>query len=348
MRFITSLLTLSQFVIGSLAMAAIDLGLPTENQRLFSGEPEKFYMYVDRYFDDEHTQPWEGGSYGYVRTSMRLGDQVIQTKFHEGIDIAPIKRDKAGNPLDLVCSIAEGKVAYISSISGRSSYGKYVVIEHDWDNSPVYSLYAHLADITCKLNDPVSKGAVLGRMGYTGEGITRVRAHVHLEIALKLSGRFSEWAPKQLNYHGNFNGMNLAGADVAGYFLAHKANPNLTFSQYLASYPTYYKVTMPNSGTIDIATRYPWLIRSNTAKASSSWEVSFSETGMPLAIFASDRRVTQPTITMVRPSDIPHRYKTRGLLSGEGKQASLSTDGKNLLNLLSGNFPSAAPADKKQ
>jgi len=348
MRFITSLLTLSQFVLGSLAMAAIDLVLPTENQRLFSGEPEKFYMYVDRYFDDKHTQPWEGGSYGYVRTSMRLGDQVIQTKFHEGIDIAPIKRDKAGNPLDLVCSIAEGKVAYISSISGRSNYGKYVVIEHNWDNSPVYSLYAHLADITCNLNDPVSKGAVLGRMGYTGEGITRVRAHVHLEIALKLSGRFSEWAPKQLNYHGNFNGMNLAGADVAGYFLAHKANPNLTFSQFLASYPAYYKVTMPNSGTIDIATRYPWLIRSNTAKASSSWEVSFSETGMPLAIFASDRRVTQPTITMVRPSDIPHRYKTRGLLSGEGKQASLSTDGKNLLNLLSGNFPSAAPADKKQ
>lgn len=348
MRFITSLLTLSQVGLSSLAMAAIDLVLPTENQHLFSGEPEKFYMYVDRYFDNEHTQPWEGGSYGYVRTSMRVGDQVIQTKFHEGIDIAPIKRDKAGNPLDLVCSIAEGKVAYISEIAGRSNYGKYVVIEHNWDNSPVYSLYAHLADITCKLNDPVSKGAVLGRMGYTGEGITRVRAHVHLEIALMLSGRFSEWAPKQLNYHGNFNGMNLAGADVAGYFLAHKANPNLSFSQYLASYPAYYKVTMPNSGAIDIATRYPWLIRSNAAKASSSWEVSFSETGMPLGIVASDRRVTQPTITMVRPSEIPHRFKTRGLLSGEGKQASLSRDGNNLLNLLSGNFPSAAPTDKKQ
>ena len=89
MRFIIFLLTLSQVGLSSMAMAAIDLVLPTENQHLFSGEPEKFYMYVDRYFDNEHTQPWEGGSYGYVRTSMRVGDQVIQTKFHEGIDIAP-------------------------------------------------------------------------------------------------------------------------------------------------------------------------------------------------------------------------------------------------------------------
>lgn len=348
MRFFASLFALGHLLLSPLVTAEIDLALPTENHHLFSGEPDKFYMYVDRYFDNQHTQPWEGGSYGYVRTSVRVGGQVIQTKFHEGIDISPIKRDKAGNPLDLVCSIAEGKVAYISEIAGRSNYGKYVVIEHNWDNSPVYSLYAHLADITCKLNDPVAKGAVLGRMGYTGEGITRVRAHVHLEIALMLSGRFDDWAPKQLNYHGNFNGMNLAGADVAGYFLAHKAKPDLTFSQYLASYPAYFKVTTPNNGPLDLAERYPWLIRSKAAKASSSWEISFSETGMPLSINASDRRVTQPTITMVRPSEIPHRYKTRGLLSGEGKQASLSPDGNNLLNLLSGNFPVAAASDKKQ
>jgi murein DD-endopeptidase MepM/ murein hydrolase activator NlpD len=348
MRLISTLTALAHLCVGSLATAAVDLALPTDNHHLFTGEPEKFYMYVDRYFDGNHTQPWEGGSYGYVRTSQRVGGQVIQTKFHEGIDISPIKRDKAGNPLDLICSIAEGKVVYISAIAGRSNYGKYVVVEHNWENSPVYSLYAHLADITCKLNDPVTKGAVLGRMGYTGEGITRVRSHLHLEIALMLSGRFDDWAPKQLNYHGAFNGMNLAGADVAGYFLAHKANPNLTFPQYLVNYPAYFKVTLPNNGAIDLATRYPWLIRSNAAKASSSWEISFSETGMPLAINASDRRVTQPTITMVRPSDIPHRYKTRGLLTGEGRQASLSPDGNSLLNLLTGNFPVAAATNKEQ
>ena len=48
MRFIISLLTLSQLSLGSMAMAAIDLVLPTENQHLFSGAPGKLYMYVER------------------------------------------------------------------------------------------------------------------------------------------------------------------------------------------------------------------------------------------------------------------------------------------------------------
>ena len=65
-------------------------------------------------------------------------DQVILTKFHEGIDISPVNRDRAGNPLDLVSSIADGRVVHISPISGRSNYGKYVVVEHIWENSSIY------------------------------------------------------------------------------------------------------------------------------------------------------------------------------------------------------------------
>jgi murein DD-endopeptidase MepM/ murein hydrolase activator NlpD len=339
MRFLLALL-----LSASSSWAAIDLQLPTENDHLFSGNPDKFFMYVDRYFEGDHTQPWEGGAYGYVRTSQRVGDQIIQTKFHEGIDIAPMKRDKAGNPLDLVSAIAEGKVVYVSAVSGRSNYGKYVVIEHNWENTPVLSLYAHLADITCKVGDPIAKGGLIGRMGYTGEGITRVRAHVHLEIALMLSARYPDWAPKTLNYHGLYNGINLAGLDVTGFFLAHKANPSLTISQYLAAYPTYYKVTLPNKGPVELATRYPWLLKTPATQQSASWEISFSDTGMPLSICASDRTVPSAIVTMVKPSSIPHRYKTRGLLSGEGQRAGLARDGQNLLDLLAGYFPAAPVA----
>ena len=338
MRFLLALL-----LSASSSWASLDLQLPTENHHLFSGNPEKFFMYVDRYFEGDHTQPWEGGSYGYVRTSQRVGEQIIQTKFHEGIDIAPMKRDKAGNPLDLVSAIAAGKVVYASAISGRSNYGKYVVVEHNWENTPVLSLYAHLADITCKVGDPIAKGGLIGRMGYTGEGITRVRAHVHLEIALMLSARYPDWATKTINYHGLYNGMNLAGLDVTGFFLAQKANPALTISQFLATYPTYYKVTFPNKGPVELATRYPWLLKSPTNQASASWEISFSDTGMPLSVCASDRIVASATVTMVKPSPIPHRYKTRDLLSGEGPRATLARDGQNLLALLVGYFP-AAPA----
>ena len=163
-------------------------------------------MYVDRIFEGETSKPWEGGSFGYVRNAMRINDEVILTKFHEGIDIAPVNRDRAGNPLDLVSSIADGRVVHISPISGRSNYGKYVVVEHQWENSSVYSLYAHLAEITCKPGDPVRAGSVLGRMGYTGAGINRTRAHLHLELAMLMSRRFDDWQKAfggGINHHGN-------------------------------------------------------------------------------------------------------------------------------------------------
>jgi murein DD-endopeptidase MepM/ murein hydrolase activator NlpD len=332
---------------------AVDIQLPTENRNLLSGNSEKFYMYVDRFFEGAHSQPWEAGGYGFVRTSVRVGNQILQTKFHEGIDISPVNRDKAGNPLDHITSIAAGKIAYVCDVAGRSNYGKYVVVEHVWEDSPVYSLYAHLADVSCKAGDQVTKGGVLGRMGFTGDGITRERAHCHLELALMLHSRFDDSVGKTLGYHGAFNGVNLAGLDVASFFLAHKKNPAITVSQFLSNFPVYFKATIPNEGPLDLATRCPWMLRSNEAKPSLSWEISFSETGMPLAITASDRKVLQPTITMVRPSDVPHGYKTRGLLKGDGNTASFSPAGMKLINHISGKFPAATipanvPVDKKK
>lgn len=339
------LFSISRFFVCGILLActhAVDIQLPTENRHLFSNEPQKFYMYVDRYFEGNHSQPWQAGSYGFVRTSVRVENQIIETKFHEGIDIAPIKRDKAGNPLDLVSSIAAGKVAYTSVRTGASNYGKYVVIEHPWENSSVYSLYAHLGEITCQAGEQVAKGAVIGRMGYTGSGITRVRAHLHLELALMLSPRYVEYSAKMNNVHGLFNGMNLAGMDVAAFFHAQRDTPDLKMSQFLAKYPAYFKVTVPRDKPIEMATLYPWMVRQAAdGHTTPSWEIAFSETGMPLTITASERIVHKPQITMVRPSSIPHSYRTRGLITGKGNDASLSREGLTLLNLLMGNFPAA-------
>ena len=323
--------------------AAIDLRLPTENHHLFTGEPERFYMYVDRTFEGQTSIPWEGGSFGFVRNALRIDDQVLLTKFHEGIDIAPVNRDRAGNPLDLVSSIADGRVVHISPLAGRSNYGKYVVVEHPWDNSLIYSLYAHLAEITCKPGDPVKSGSVLGRMGYTGAGIDRTRAHVHLELAMMMSQRYDEWnkgASGGMNYQGLFNGMNLTGADVAKFFIAHKANPQLRFSEFVTSTPVYFKVTVPSKGTPEFVTRHPWICRGN-AEGAVSWEVSFSATGLPFAFTPSQRQVEAPVITSIRPSTIPHRYLTRNLVTGQENQASLTSSGKQLVALLTDDFPAA-------
>jgi len=324
--------------------AGIDLRLPTENHHLFTGQNDRFYMYVDRMFEGEASKPWEGGSFGYVRNAIRINGEVVLTKFHEGIDIAPINRDRAGNPLDLVSSIADGRVVHVSLISGRSNYGKYIVVEHQWENSLIYSLYAHLAEITCKPGDPVRAGSALGRMGYTGAGLNRTRAHLHLELAMLMSRHFDDWQKAfggGINHHGLFNGMNLAGTDVARFFLEHRNNPELRFSQLVASTPVYFKVVVPSKGTPDFVIRHPWLLSGDPAGA-VSWEISFSATGQPVAFEPSQKRVAAPVISRVRSSEIPHRYRTRNLVTGQENRASLTQNGKRLVALLTDDFPTSA------
>jgi murein DD-endopeptidase MepM/ murein hydrolase activator NlpD len=329
------------------AWAQINLQLPTENHHLFSDHPERFYMYVDRIFEGETSKPWEGGAYGFVRTAQRIQGDVLLTKFHEGIDIAPVRRDKAGNPLDLITSIADGRVVHVSHVSGRSNYGKYLVVEHDWEASKMYSLYAHLAEITCQPGDAVRAGSVLGRMGYTGAGIHRVRAHLHLEIAFLASTRFDEWMKTHgggINHHGNFNGMNLIGCDVARWFLEHRKNSQIRFSEFIASTPVHFKVTVPHpsGGVPDFVIRHPWILRGAKGPA-RSWDISFSATGQPIAFEASTREVTTPVVSAVRPSKYPHRYLTRNLITGEGNRATLTHGGKSLVALLMNDFPTSKP-----
>ena len=107
----------------------------------------------------------------------------------------------------------------------------------------------------------------------------------------------------------------------------------MKFSEFIAATQVYFKVTVPAHGTPDFVKRYPWICPPVTGTP-KSWEISFSATGLPLAFRPSDREVAAATVTSVRPSTVPHRYLTRGLISGEGNQAALSSSGNKLLLLL--------------
>lgn len=334
----------------ALAAAPLGLRLPTANHHLFSGEPEKFYMYVDRTVEGKAVKAWEGGTFGMVRSPIVVNGQTVYTHFHEGIDIAPLERDRAGNPLDEVGSIADGTVVHTSPIAGRSNYGKYVVVVHRWEESDIFSLYAHLAEITCKPGDVVKAGDPLGRMGFTGVGLNRTRAHVHLEVGIVMSSRYEDWHKfngSGTNYHGLYNGFNLAGTDPSRLFLEHQKNPELQFSQFVAATPVHFKVLVPApQDKPDLASRYPWLLHADAEGLTAvSWEISFSATGFPLALAPSQRQVAAPIVSEIRPADVPQRYLTRGLVIGEGDKAVLSPTGKKLVALLMDDFP-AAPVAK--
>ena len=328
--------------LGSLLAQPLDLRLPTDNHHLFTGEFDKFYMYVDRNFEGAASKPWEAGSFGFVRNAARIQGEVILTKFHEGIDISPMRRDAAGNPLDLIGSISAGRVVYCSISASSSNYGKYVVVGHPWENSLVFSVYAHLAEISCKPGDEVAAGGVLGRMGYTGDGLNRTRAHLHLELGMLMSARYGDWHKLNVgstNHHGLYNGMNICGTEVSRFFTERKANPNLTFSKFVTSTPVYFKVAVPiNPGVPDFVKRYPWIAQGDLT-ASTACEIGFTATGLPVSFAPTSLSVTTSIITSVRPSKFPHRHLTRGLVTGEGNRATLTDGGKKLIALLTDDFP---------
>jgi len=317
------------------------LQLPTVNHHIYGDDGNKFYMYCHRVFEGKTSRPWTAGKYGFVRTLRRTADGVIGTKFHEGIDIKPIKRDRSSNPMDDVTSVAAGRIAYVNPYAGNSNYGKYVVVKHMWSCGPIYSLYAHLSTTNVKTGDKVTKGQKLGKMGYTGRGINRERAHVHVELDIMLSSRFEIWHNKSFgskNHHGLHNGFNMAGLDIAEYFLAQQKNNSLTIPQFLATRPVYYKVTVPRKGALDIVIRYPWLVQGDHSSSTPSWEISFTASGFPLAVCPSMRSVTSPRVTAVTKCLSKQEYHTKKLLTGTGHRASLTATGKRYISLVTSQF----------
>src|SRR4030095_15896161 len=316
----------------------VDVGLPTDNDALFSGGGAAFYQYIERTNKGVKSTPWEGGQYGFVRDPTDTPGGVVYTRFHEGIDIRPIHRDAHGEPLDEVHSIADGKVVHANIVSGYSNYGKYIVIEHHWDSSNYYSLYGHLSSIAVQSGDTVKRGQRIAVMGYTGTGLNRERAHLHLELNLMLSHQFETWYNtfyrNDPNHNGIYNGINLAGLDIARLFFALRKNSSLTIPEFLSGEETFYKVTLPKSPHFELPKLYPWMLAAGKLNDGSSWEVSFARSGVPLKIESNDRHVTQPELSYVKKSSIDYSYLTRDVVSGRGANAHLSGYGQQLMRLL--------------
>jgi Peptidase family M23 len=315
----------------------LDLVLPTDNDALFSGDGPGFYQYIERDFNGVKSTPWEGGQYGFVRDPKSTAGGIVYTRFHEGIDIRPVHRDPNGEPLDEVHTIAEGKVVHVNLVPGYSNYGKYIVIEHHWDGSNYYSLYAHLSSVSVQLGEPVTRGQKIAVMGYTGTGINRERAHLHLEVCLMFSRQFEAWYNtffrNDPNRHGIYNGMNLAGLDVARLYLALRKNPALSIPKFLNDEEAFYKVAVPKAHHFDLPQLYPWMLTSG-ARNVESWEVSFARSGVPLRIQPSDTGVAQPELTYVKKASAEYSYLTRDIVAGRQSNAHLTNYGAQLMRLL--------------
>ena len=334
-----SLVIFSHFsIMAKTDRATVDLVLPTDNDALFSGDGPAFYQHVERNFKGVKSTPWEGGQYGFVRDPVETSAGIVYTRFHEGIDIKPMRRDARGEPLDDVRAIADGKVVHANLVPGYSNYGKYIVVEHRWGNSNYYSLYGHLSSIAVQPGESVRRGQRIAVMGYTGTGLNQERAHLHLELDLMFSHQFEAWHDtffkNDPNHNGIYNGINLAGLDIARLYLALRKNPSVTIPEFLNGEETFYKVTLPKSSHFDLQKLYPWMLADRRRSEKSSWEISFARSGLPLKIEPSDKDVTQPELNYVKQSSIDYSYLTRDEISGRGGRPHLTEYGQRLMRLL--------------
>ncbi|MBK1833842.1 M23 family metallopeptidase [Roseibacillus ishigakijimensis] len=314
--------------------------LPTANDALFRGEIADFYMPTNLTL-----RPPESGAWGFVRNYREFSEGKVYTRFHEGLDIRPVARNARGIPTDPVHPIADGVVVYVNPVSSRSNYGQYVVVQHDWGMGPFYSLYAHLASTSVEEGQSVSPGSELGILGSTGAGLNNERAHVHLELNIMYSERFDDWIKhclRSTNVHGNHNGINLSGIDMAEIYLKQRKDPSFNLAKHLYGLPQHYRITVPRKGTeiLPIVRRYRWMGYGNHSEPSKSWEMAFTRSGFLVGVAPSDREVSRPTVTYVRSTRIDHRHYTIGRLTGTGSSATLTASGERFIALVTGDFPS--------
>lgn len=332
----------------ALSMAAEDLvyRFPTDNRSLLEeNRANDFYMYCDRNFEGEKSKPWQAGGYGMVRNPFRASDgRIMFSRLHEGIDIKPLKRDAQGEPLDIVRPIAPGKVVHAVSHPGLSNYGRYVVVSHDTPEGTIYSLYAHLAKVSCSVGQQVGTGNELGVMGHSGVGLNRERSHVHLEICLMIHSQYDQFCSKE-NKHGLYNGMNLIGIDPSPILIACKDGAPLSLTAHWAGLKEHYRVRVPWDGKpVDLLQRHPFLRRGEWSPLPQSLDIAFSAEGVPLAVYPSQEQVAEPKVVRCAAMPTLQQNVTMNRVKNSSRDPKLTASGLRYVNQYLWQKPSSAPA----
>lgn len=244
---------------------------PTDNKANLNGSLEAFIQ-------PTASGQILSGTYGCVRDNGR--------RFHEGIDIKSIHKNRRNEPLDQIFASLSGKVAYINTRPQDSTYGRYIVLEHQGNGLTFYTLYAHLSQINpqLKLGVPVKKGQNLGIMGHTSSSnIPKSRAHLHFEIGVRLGDLtcFEAWYKSQKfstkNKHGCWNGMNLVGLNPLEFLRSQKPFPN-----YLKQQPIAFQLLIKTSKIPQFIQQNSALLQKPIPQKVSGWKISFNWVGCPI------------------------------------------------------------------
>jgi len=274
---------LLQFILLTAAPFTIILtGTPT---RLVWPTPNTAFregLDIEHYLQPTQSGDPRSGGFGCVRNNG--------ARFHEGVDLKAIRRDSRGEAADPIYAVMDGKVAHVNRESGKSSYGRYLVLVHSGQKPALYSLYAHLWIIEPRLEkgSVVKAGETLGIMGRSATyAIPKERAHLHFEIGLQLSESFQKWYElkkfEDPNEHGNLSGMNLIGLDPLAFFSYFQDKDRVQASDYIKSLPTAFTLRVNTKKTPGFINRYPSLLDGALdQKSLAGWDIDFTGFGFPV------------------------------------------------------------------
>lgn len=266
----------------NLGFAGNKIVWPTESTAFVEGKP--FEAFIQPTLGHEPSS----GLFGDVRNNGY--------RFHEGIDIKPVRKSKRGEPLDSVYAAMSGTVMMVNDNPSASSYGRYVVIEHNNLDVSVYTLYAHLRLINpvIKKGVKVVAGSPLGQMGRSADyAISRDASHLHFEIGLRYGENFQKWYDLQKfgskNKFGIFNGMNLQGFDPLAFMNAARTGEIAKgVAHFIELQPTAFIARYYTSKIPDFALRYPKL--ADLEGSARGWDIHFTWYGLPKKI----ERIKEP------------------------------------------------------
>jgi murein DD-endopeptidase MepM/ murein hydrolase activator NlpD len=338
-RFSFFRLVLPVFLFSLLVADGQPFALPTANTNLFNtGNEAAFFTATSNPSIDPE---WMSGAFGCVRNS--------RTKIHEGIDIKAQVRDRGKEPIDDVLAIGDGVVMYVNSVAGNSSYGKYILVGHRVDGLDVVSVYAHLREIGngVRAGLKVKRGqriATLGRTSNTRSGISRDRAHLHLEIGLFMNQKYPEWyqktSPGARNEHGMFSGLNLSGLDPRELFLEQRIQgARFNLVEFIRSRPELCRVQVRKK-RFEFADRYRALIEHNPdveRQGVAGYEVVLSYVGTPIRLIPlteSQLKSPKPVFLVSVNEEVQKQNRCRNLVTRDRSGWKLATNGEKVISLM--------------
>ena len=257
------------------SVAHANLIWPTPNPAFWDGQP------IEAYVQATASGNPESGLFGCVRNNG--------SRFHEGLDLYPVNRDSKGEATDFIYAALSGKVVYVSRVPGHSSYGRYVIVEHDSEIPAYHTLYAHLARVGVDIvpGARVDAGTVLGIMGRSASySIPSARAHLHFEVGFRLSDDFQNWYDRQTfkskNRHGIWNGMNLVSIDPLDLYKSIRSGEASNLYEFLCRTPVAARIRVYSQEIPDFVRNYDALLTKQLdTRLVVAWDIAFTKYGVP-------------------------------------------------------------------